>query len=64
LGKIYWDISIPANSTGLVSLPKKANIHLDSHTFDKAKYLPEIIKKDEILYRFPSGKYHILVERK
>jgi alpha-L-rhamnosidase len=61
LGKIYWDISIPPNSTGLVSLPKNANIHVDSNAFDKAKYLPEIIKKDEILYRFPSGKYHILV---
>lgn len=57
--KFIWQIMIPANSSGLVVLPRKKNITVNGVKLDEKKYIPESRNSENILYHFPSGSFYI-----
>ncbi len=58
-GLLNWKISIPANSSGMVALPKKGNVTVNGNVLDEKKYLPVRSEGEFMLYRFPSGVFNI-----
>ena len=58
-GLLDWKISIPANSSGMVALPKKGNVTVNGNVLDEKKYLPVRSEGEFMLYRFPSGVFNI-----
>jgi len=59
-GFFKWIISIPANSSGLVSLPEKGNIKVNGKLLDKRKFMSVINEGEITLYYFPSGEFEII----
>jgi len=59
-GFFKWIISIPANSSGLVSLPEKGNIKVNGKLLDKIKFMSVINEGEITLYYFPSGEFEII----
>ena len=57
--KLTWQISIPANSSGLVALPKGKNITVNGLKLDMKKYTPGNSNSENTFYHFPSGNFHI-----
>lgn len=58
-GLLTWKISIPANSSGLVALPKEGKVTVNGKLLDEKKYLPVSSEGRFSLYRFPSGEFEI-----
>lgn len=58
-GKFFWQITIPANSTGLVALPDGKNISVNGKPLTFKKYQPAEGKYSTTLYNFPSGSFNI-----
>jgi len=58
-GKFDWKIKIPANSTGLVALPKGKNITVNGIPLNLKKY--QLVKGENgnNIYQFPSGNFNI-----
>lgn len=59
-GKFTWQIAIPANSTGLVALPKGKKITVNGLPLDRKKYIAVTSNEKNNFYRFPSGNFKIL----
>jgi alpha-L-rhamnosidase len=59
VGKFSWQIIIPANSTGLVALPKGKNITINGKPMNLKKYQPVKGKNENNVYQFPSGDFKI-----
>jgi alpha-L-rhamnosidase len=59
-GKFYWQITIPANSTGLVALPNRKNITVNGKPINFKKFPSAIGNNDTTFYHFPSGNFNIL----
>jgi len=57
--QFIWQVTIPANSSGLVALPRKKNITVNGVKLDEKKYIPESSDRETILYHFPSGSFYI-----
>lgn len=57
--KFTWQISIPANSSGLVALPKGKNITVNGVKLDVKKYVPANSNNENAFYQFPSGNFNI-----
>lgn len=58
-GKFTWQITIPANSTGLVALANGKNITVNGLKLDVKKYIPVNSNKENTFYHFPSGNFTI-----
>jgi len=58
-GKFTWDITIPANASGLVALPKGKNIKVNGVKLNIEKYVPANSNSKSTLYHFPSGNFQI-----
>ncbi len=54
-----WEITIPANSSGLVVFPFKKNILINGKTLEKLNYQNTENASRRKAYRFPSGHFHI-----
>ncbi|HEX7411678.1 MAG TPA: family 78 glycoside hydrolase catalytic domain [Bacteroidales bacterium] len=57
--KLNWMITIPANSTGNVALPKGENITVNGVKLNVKKYAPVNSNSETTLYHFPSGNFYI-----
>ncbi len=58
-GSFDWEISIPANSTGLVTLPFEGEFIVNGKIWDEDLF-SRIESSERVLsYAFPSGHYHI-----
>jgi len=57
--KLTWQITIPANSSGLVALPKGKDITVNGITLDMKKYTPADSNREYTFYHFPSGNFDI-----
>src|SRR5450759_4853076 len=57
--KFTWQITIPANSSGLVALPKEENITVNGVKLNVKKYAPVNSNSETTLYHFPSGNFYI-----
>jgi len=57
--KLTWQISIPANSSGLVALPKGKMITVNGLKLDVKKYTLANSNSESTFYRFPSGNFDI-----
>jgi len=57
--KFTWQITIPANSSGLVALPKGENITVNGVKLNVKKYAPVNSNSETTLYHFPSGNFYI-----
>jgi alpha-L-rhamnosidase len=58
-GKFIWQITIPANSTGLVALPDDKNISVNGKPLTFNKYQSADGNYGTTLYSFPSGSFNI-----
>lgn len=56
-----WQITIPANSSGLVALQKGKNITVNGVKLDESKYFPVKSSKEKQLHYFPSGSFCVQV---
>jgi alpha-L-rhamnosidase len=59
-GKFTWHINIPANSSGLVSLPKGKDLMVNGVKLNIEKYVPVNSNDKTTLYHFPSGNFQIV----
>ncbi len=54
-----WEISIPANSTGLVTLPLEGEFTVNGKTWEEHLF-PRVESPEGVIsYAFPSGHFHI-----
>jgi len=58
-----WEITIPANSSGLVSLPLQARVLVNGKILNQKKFIPVVSADGHTRYRFPSGKFDIHVTK-
>ena len=59
--KINWLISIPANSSGSVSLPKGKNITVNGIKLSLKKFTSTSMSNETALYHFPSGTFNVQI---
>jgi len=59
--KINWLITIPANSSGSVSLPKGKNITVNSIKLSLEKITSTNSDNETALYHFPSGIFNVQI---
>lgn len=57
--KFTWQITIPANSSGLVAMPKGKNITVNGLKLNMKKYLSINSNNENTFYQFPSGNFNI-----
>lgn len=59
--KLNWQITIPANSSGLVALPKGKNITVNGVKLSLKNFKSANNNNETLLYHFPSGTFNVLV---
>jgi alpha-L-rhamnosidase len=54
-----WEISIPSNSTGLLTMPFEGEFTINGKDWEEQKFPQVKTSTGVISYTFPSGRYHI-----
>ena len=54
-----WQISIPANSSGLVTLPNGKNVQVNGKPLDENKFIRVKSDNGKTFWKFPSGNFYI-----
>ncbi len=56
---LEWEISIPPNSTGLVTFPFKGEVTVNGNKLEDGDFSRVESAQGVVSYRFPSGNFHI-----
>lgn len=62
-GKISWNLTIPANTSGEVILPSTKHVTINGTEISNLKYIHLLrTKSNEKVYAFPSGSFNLVAE--